>query len=293
MINYSFIIPHHNCPNLLNRCVGSIPEREDIQIIVVDDNSDIDKKPKIKRSGVELYVIEAQETKGAGHARNIGLSKAVGKWVLFADADDYYTEKLLPEIDKYSNDDIDVLYFNYTRIELDSKTMDDNKLQYSIDKYNGDKEIIDFIKFSNNSPCTKMIRFSYIKSHSMFYEEVPNGNDVLFSLFVGSYTEKIAVSKERLYTYINNPNSIGTKKQTDDEILCRWIHRVQHNYFNNYIGYPQWNVSISKFLLKFLKQTGLFRGVRLLFIFVWQFKKNRALKSMWVDLIEKHSLCKS
>lgn len=39
MIKYSIIIPHHNVPTLLERCVNSIPQRDDIQIIVVDDNS--------------------------------------------------------------------------------------------------------------------------------------------------------------------------------------------------------------------------------------------------------------
>ena len=38
-INYSIIIPHYNVPNLLLRCVRSIPVREDIQVIVVDDCS--------------------------------------------------------------------------------------------------------------------------------------------------------------------------------------------------------------------------------------------------------------
>ena len=42
-INYSFIIPHRNVPHLLQRCIDSIPKRDDIQIIIVDDNSD----PKI------------------------------------------------------------------------------------------------------------------------------------------------------------------------------------------------------------------------------------------------------
>ena len=40
MYKYSFIIPHKNCPELLWRCIQSIPERADVQIIVVDDNSD-------------------------------------------------------------------------------------------------------------------------------------------------------------------------------------------------------------------------------------------------------------
>ena len=36
MINYSVIIPHHNCPDLLSRLIDSIPDRDDIQIVVVD-----------------------------------------------------------------------------------------------------------------------------------------------------------------------------------------------------------------------------------------------------------------
>ena len=38
MVLYSIIIPTKNIPNLLHRCLNSIPTREDIQVIVVDDN---------------------------------------------------------------------------------------------------------------------------------------------------------------------------------------------------------------------------------------------------------------
>ena len=39
-INFSIIIPTKNIPDLLLRCLESIPQRSDIEIIVVDDNSD-------------------------------------------------------------------------------------------------------------------------------------------------------------------------------------------------------------------------------------------------------------
>ena len=38
-IKYSIIIPHKNSPDLLKRCLESIPDRTDIQVVVVDDNS--------------------------------------------------------------------------------------------------------------------------------------------------------------------------------------------------------------------------------------------------------------
>ena len=59
MINYSIIIPHYNIPDLLGRCIKSIPEREDVQVIVVDDNSTgsgdyVSTIPELSRKGVEL-----------------------------------------------------------------------------------------------------------------------------------------------------------------------------------------------------------------------------------------------
>lgn len=54
MINYSFIIPHHNGLILLNRLLDSIPQRSDIEIIVVDDNSDELQKPQISRSDIQI-----------------------------------------------------------------------------------------------------------------------------------------------------------------------------------------------------------------------------------------------
>ena len=38
-MNYSIIIPHKNTPELLRRCIKSIPQRDDLEIIIVDDNS--------------------------------------------------------------------------------------------------------------------------------------------------------------------------------------------------------------------------------------------------------------
>ncbi|KAA6303909.1 putative glycosyltransferase EpsJ, partial [termite gut metagenome] len=122
-INYSIIIPHKNIPDLLRRCLNSIPRREDIQIIVVDDNSDsnivdFEHFPGMGEPCVE--VVFTKEGKGAGYARNVGLSKAKGKWLLFADADDFFCEFLLQNIDKYLNANVDVVYFKAQSVDSDT-----------------------------------------------------------------------------------------------------------------------------------------------------------------------------
>ena len=93
--NYTIIIPHKNISTLLQRCLNSIPERPDVQVIVVDDNSDpavvdFENFPGKDRKNTEIYL--TKEGKGAGYARNVGLRHAKGEWLLFADADDFYTE---------------------------------------------------------------------------------------------------------------------------------------------------------------------------------------------------------
>ena len=63
---FSIIIPHKNIPDLLMRCLKSIPVSEDIQVIVVDDNSAdadtyLDNYPELSRPYLEFI----RTTKGA------------------------------------------------------------------------------------------------------------------------------------------------------------------------------------------------------------------------------------
>ena len=59
-ILYSIIIPHKDIPCLLQRCLDSIPPRDDVQIIVADDDSspdvvDFAHFPGSDRADVEIY----------------------------------------------------------------------------------------------------------------------------------------------------------------------------------------------------------------------------------------------
>ena len=43
MFNYTLIIPHYRSVDTLHRLLLSIPDRNDIQILVIDDNSSLDE----------------------------------------------------------------------------------------------------------------------------------------------------------------------------------------------------------------------------------------------------------
>lgn len=257
--NYSFIIPHKNCPDLLQRCVDSIPERDDVQVIVVDDNSEEGKKPSLKkRKNLQVILLDAEHSKGAGRARNVGLKQAEGKWLLFADADDYYNEGFLGILDKYSSQEIDVLYYNF--IYKDGKTEKEALPQFNIqkiiDRYNSTQEDIDNIKFKFKVPWNKMISHNYVIHYHFFFEEVPNGNDMFFSECVGYHADRIDVEKSPIYVYIKNENSIVTSKRTLKDEMCRLEHRIKLNYFYEFIGHAEWKKPFLKDIFRNIHKFG-------------------------------------
>lgn len=206
---YSIIVPHKNIPDLLQRCLDSIPEREDIQVIVVDDNSDplkvdFDHFPGKERRNVEVYFDKSR--KGAGRARNIGLSRALGEWVIFSDADDCF-EPRFNEILEYLNneDSADIVYYDV--ISKDSDTLDQT------DESNVFSQILhcndEFcLRYQLLTPWMKAIRRSFIIGHGIKFEEVPCSNDTRFSALCGFYAKKINVLDIVGYCWMRRNNSL-------------------------------------------------------------------------------------
>jgi len=120
---YSFIIPHRDIPQLLLRCLDSIPRREDVQIIVVDDVSSpeiVDKYFSDIEKDESVQLIKLEKSNGAGYARNVGLAQAHGEWIVFADADDFFEEGLLDKLDGHSSDAADIIYFRAKSVYSES-----------------------------------------------------------------------------------------------------------------------------------------------------------------------------
>ncbi len=92
----SFIIPSYNRSSYLIQLLGSILSQDyaEIEIIVVDDNS-IDNTETIMEAYVKKYPFvkyyKNERNMGCGYSRGFGFNKSKGKFIVFADDDDYYT----------------------------------------------------------------------------------------------------------------------------------------------------------------------------------------------------------
>lgn len=215
MINVSIIIPTKNIPHLLKRCIDSIPRRDDIQIIVVDDNSnsdvvDFENYPGINDPYVEIYF--TKEGKGAGYARNIGLQYAKGKYVLFADSDDYFSPNLLKILDKYVVLSYDVVYFKLGSVYSDTLEPAYRAVGFNtyIDLFNDKK--INALELGLNYcvPYGKLIALRVIKNHNLLFSETMASNDVYFATRLTLAINDITIDPTILYVVTLRNNSLTT-----------------------------------------------------------------------------------
>lgn len=248
-ISYSFIIPHHNTPDLLQRLINTIPQRGDIEIIVVDDNSDEDKKAHVTRPDVKTIYIDKEHTKGAGKARNVGMDAATGKWLLFADADDLYKPGFIDILDEYKDDDIEILFFNVDSVDSDTLESGHNRTaleQKCVIQYDGTKDTIDELLFLCWGPWRKMLSREYVKTNHFFYEEISKGNDVLFSLATSYFARKWKLDKRILYTLTFRQESLTYSKMTSTKCITTLKNIRKREEFMKFIGHKDWISTLNR-----------------------------------------------
>lgn len=107
MNGISVIVPVYESEKYLDRCVQSILNQtyQDFELILVDDGSP-DNSPllcdKWAENDSRVYVIH-KENGGASSARNAGLKIAKGRWIAFADSDDWLDRTALKTLYDLAN----------------------------------------------------------------------------------------------------------------------------------------------------------------------------------------------
>lgn len=245
MTDYTFsvIIPHRNCMELLQRCIDSIPKRDDLQIVIVDDNSDTEHVDFEHFPGLgqkNTKVIFTKEGKGAGYARNVGMEYALGKWLLFADADDWYEPCINELFEKFKFDDAcDLVYLNAQCIDDDKKTFPFCVSKY-ISNYLNKKFLSEkVLRYGVWTPWTRMVRKSFVKKHCLRFEEIQLANDMKFGLACSYNADKFDVYPDIVYNYYKpSCGSLTDKHYTPETYMLRLNLKIKLNKFYATVGYP-------------------------------------------------------
>lgn len=234
--SYSIIIPHYNLCLLLERCLKSIPNRKDIQVIVVDDCSGTEEQKKLEslqeRFPHVKFIFNATNG-GGGFSRNAGLNAAQGGYVLFADADDFFAEGFVSILDKYAKDKPDIVYFNAKFIDADTgeASRQKNHVDEIIKLYRKNAAKSEtLLRYYFGEPWCKMVRRDIIEDNGIRFEQTKIHNDTRFSYLVGFYAKKMAVCDEPIYNYMVRQGSVS-KIISDDRLIARVAVFGQKNKF--------------------------------------------------------------
>lgn len=106
-VKYSIIVPVYNAEQFLERCIKSLIGQtyKNFEVIFINDGSSDTSGDILKKyctSDKRLKLIE-RTNQGVSSARNEGIERAIGEYVIFVDADDYVEKNLLEKISECSS----------------------------------------------------------------------------------------------------------------------------------------------------------------------------------------------
>ncbi|MBQ7683714.1 MAG: glycosyltransferase [Bacteroidaceae bacterium] len=237
MHSFSIIIPHHEIPALLQRCLDSIPVQDDVQVIVVDDNSSPEKVdfshfPGAERADVTL--VFDKQGGGAGHARNVGLEHADGEWLIFADADDYFTADFSEILSAYRHAEAQLVLFMADSVDSDTGQPSDRHqllndyVRLALEGAVTAREA----SLAMPTPWCRMVRRELVEKRQIRFDETPSANDVMFVVKATTWADSVMVSDRVLYTVTTRAGSLWSSTHGNvDNYLCRVGVYIRRNRF--------------------------------------------------------------
>lgn len=259
LYNYSVIIPYRDTLHLLHKAVCSIPDRKDIQIIIVDNskrNLECENIPT-KVNATVLY-LTSDSSKGAGCARNFGLKNAKGSHILFLDADDYFTPTAFDSFDKYLDCNFDIVFFKADSIRLKDGSQSNRhyKISALIDDYLLSHNE-DSLRYLFPNPCCKLFLADFVFRNDFVFDEVRVSNDVMFSLRTGHFASKITADEHVVYMITEGEkNSSLTKKRSAENQFIRYKVNVEKYLFVVSVGRPDMRYELLSYVVHALVDFG-------------------------------------
>ena len=210
----SVVIAIYNCEKFLNKLLCNIKNQtfKDFEVIFINDSS-TDKSLQILEEfckNDERFFVYTKENKGVSSARNFGLEKAKGKYVVFWDGDDevspFFLEKMLASC---KDDYLTICGFNYNlNGNVDIKVYSENAFDVL------DINAIPYLqnKWLFNTLWNKIFVRELIQKNGVTFDErFSMGEDVDFILKYIKYVNGFFVLNEPLYTYFTRNANASTK----------------------------------------------------------------------------------
>lgn len=221
-MKYSIIIPIYNSEKTIKACVESIAcsPFSDYEIILVNDGS-TDKSGEECKSLAECFSPVRyfyKENGGVSSARNLGLSKAEGKYILFVDSDDTVSENYFETLNKMTENDCELYEFSCRLFDgEDEEIRKETDAVYKTEGEAVNALCAEIINRRINTLWTKVYLNERIKRLNLkFSDTLYIGEDQLFVITYALGVESFLTSSEILYNVsLLNGDSLSRKVRPD------------------------------------------------------------------------------
>lgn len=226
----SVVVPVYNTERFLPKCIESLINQtlKNVEFFFVDDGS-TDRSSEIietyQKQDSRIHLIR-QENLNAGAARNNGLEKATGKYIIFLDADDYFEPDMLKlafQCAEKNRAQITVFgYYNLSDTDhsvIKAKHGALPKGVFSLEK--AGERIFDFYIAA---PWNKLFLRSFIVENDLRFQTIRRSNDTYFTHMAAFLADRIVYFPKRLVYYrVNNINSLqgNPNKDRSSIIVCK------------------------------------------------------------------------
>lgn len=267
IMKFSIIIPVFNVEDYLKKAINSVIKQEyhDKEIILVNDGS-TDASGKICDDFAKKYSfikVIHKENSGVSDARNMGIDKATGEYILFLDADDYWKTNFLGELSSLiRKKNYPDFIFSNGEYRLNSEEINLKLHKFSKKKFNNleAEETLKYILTNTNKNLFSVWRGIYktkiIKKNEIKFESgisIGEDADWLFRFVLKSKCSFLYENPFYVYR-VNRKNSAMNTKSKENlisflKIIKKWIDLYEScpNHINKIICYELCNNYIENF----------------------------------------------
>lgn len=220
MINVSCIVPIYNLGKKVEKCINSIINQtlSDIEIILVNDcstDNTLEILQKYESLHSNIVLIDLKENLRQGGARNEGIKRANGEFLIFIDGDDWIERDMLETLYTYAIDQkLEIVDSDY--YQEDKIGNEHYKVSITEENLSNKKQLI----MNAGRIVTKLFRKDLIIKHELYFLEHKKFEDNPFLPILFAYTDKIGKVNKAFYHYIYNSKS-SSRKRNDYSVFDR------------------------------------------------------------------------
>ena len=220
---YSVIIPVYQAEKTIVRCLDSLltQPHDNVEVILVNDGS-TDNSGTICRKYAEEYACVRyyeKENGGVSSARNYGIDRADGTYLLFVDSDDYvtsdYFEIIRSVLSKYDYDLVQFSHYNTDGIKLTEKARAPYQATTRQDLF---PKLIELLyRKKSNGPVAKIYKNNIVKAKKIIFpEDMEVGEDRAFFIQYSFYISSLCISEKPIYIVNRENNGSLSRRFRDD-----------------------------------------------------------------------------